>query len=61
MDSPVKPEEREDLLSRVMANIKSKEDKTFVIDTLTHLFQADGKISDEESAVLQEIQDIVLN
>ncbi|MBW2192199.1 MAG: TerB family tellurite resistance protein, partial [Deltaproteobacteria bacterium] len=57
MDSPVTPEEREALLSRVLANATEKEDKILVIDTLTKLFQADGKISDDEHAVLQEIKE----
>jgi uncharacterized tellurite resistance protein B-like protein len=59
MDSPVTSEEREVLLSRVLTNITSKKDKAFVIETLTRLFQADGKITDEESAVLQEISQIL--
>jgi uncharacterized tellurite resistance protein B-like protein len=56
MDSPVTPEERENLLSRVSAHVTSKEDKAFVIKTLTRLFEADGTVSDEESAVLEEIE-----
>ena len=59
MDSPVTSEEREVLLSRVLTNITSKKDKAFVIETLTRLFQADGKITDEESAVLQEISQVL--
>ena len=56
MDSPVTPEEREALFSRVLMGITSNKDKTLVIDTLTRLFRADGKISDEESALLQDIK-----
>jgi len=56
MDSPVTPEESEELLDRVLAGIRSKEDKALVIDTLGKLFQADGIISQEESALLQEIE-----
>jgi uncharacterized tellurite resistance protein B-like protein len=57
MDSPVTSEEREALLSRVLTGITSNKDKTLVIETLTRLFQADGKISDEESALLQDIKE----
>ena len=56
MDSPVTSEEREDLLARVLMGITSNKDKTLVVDTLTRLFQADGEISDEESALLQDIK-----
>jgi uncharacterized tellurite resistance protein B-like protein len=37
--------------------ITSNKDKTLVIDTLTRLFQADGKISDEESTLLKDIKE----
>ena len=57
MDSPVTPEEREQLLSKVLAGMTSNKDKALVIETLTRLFQADGTISYEESAVLQEIKE----
>jgi uncharacterized tellurite resistance protein B-like protein len=57
MDSPVTSEEMDNLLSNVLTNITSKKDKALVIETLTQLFQADGKISDDESTVLQEIKE----
>ncbi|UCD89379.1 MAG: TerB family tellurite resistance protein [Desulfobacterales bacterium] len=57
MDSPVTSEEREALLARVLTSITSNKDKTLVIDTLTRLFAADGKISDEESALLNDIKE----
>jgi uncharacterized tellurite resistance protein B-like protein len=57
MDSPVTPEEREVLVSKVLAGVTSKEDKALVMETLSRLFQADGKVSAEESAVLQEIKE----
>ena len=57
MDSPVTSEERESLLSKVLTGITANKDKTLVIETLTRLFQADGKISDEESALLQDIKE----
>ncbi|MFC1516532.1 TerB family tellurite resistance protein [Thermodesulfobacteriota bacterium] len=57
MDSPVTTEEREALLSRVLTGATTKEEKALVIDTLTQLFQADGEITDDEQAVLQEIKE----
>lgn len=57
MDSPVTPEEREQLLARVLAGAASREDKALVMETLTKLFSADGKISNEEQVVLQEVKD----
>jgi len=57
MDSPVLPEEREELLSKILLGIRSKEDKALVMDTLTRLFQADGTVTDAESEVLQEIRE----
>ncbi len=56
MDSPVTSEEREDLISSVLAGVKSEADRTYAIDILTRLFKADGKVTDEEDAVLQEIK-----
>ena len=40
MDASVTAEEREELLARVLANIRSQEDKSLVIETLGKLFQA---------------------
>lgn len=57
MDSPVTSKERDDLLSRVLTGITSNKDKDFVVETLTRLFEADGDVSDEEHALLQEIKD----
>jgi len=56
MDSPVSAEQRQELLSQVLSNIKSEEDKILVVTTLERLFQADGKVTDEERAALQEIE-----
>lgn len=57
MDSPVEPQEREELLRRVLCQIKSEQDRDFVILTLENLFQADGIISDEEKAILEKIKE----
>lgn len=59
MDSPVTAEEREALLERVLMRISSNQDKALIIDTLTRLFQADGKITDQESALLKDVKEAV--
>lgn len=59
MDSPVSAQEREKLLSRVLSNIRSEEDKVLVVTTLERLFEADGKVTDEEKSALEEIKSAV--
>ena len=56
MDSPVGPEEREKLLGKVLEQIESEEDKALVVGTLEGLFEADGVVTDEERAFLEEIR-----
>lgn len=56
MDSPVSLEEKVNLLWTVLEQIKSEEDKELVVGTLEKLFQADGVITDEEKAFLEEIK-----
>ena len=60
MDSPVSSEEREELLWTVLEKIKSEEEKDLVVGTLEKLFQADGVVTEEEQAVLDEIKEGVL-
>ncbi len=57
MDSPVSSEEREELLWTVLEKIKSEEEKELVVGTLEKLFQADGIVTEEEQAVLEEIKE----
>lgn len=57
MDSPVEPQEMEELLGRVISRISSEQDRDFVITTLENLFQADGVISAEEKAVLEKVKE----
>lgn len=57
MDSPVESQEREELLKRVVSQIKSEQERDFVITTLENLFQADGILSDEERALLEKIKE----
>ena len=57
MDSPVSSQEREELLWEVLEKIQSEEDKELVVTTLEKLFQADGVVTEEEKAVLEEIKE----
>jgi len=56
MDSPVSMEERINLLRSVLEQIKSEEDKELVVATLEKLVQADGVVTEEEKAVLEEVK-----
>ncbi|MBN2182631.1 MAG: TerB family tellurite resistance protein [Sedimentisphaerales bacterium] len=57
MDSPVEPQEADQLLERVLSRIKSPQDRDFVIATLENLIRADGVVSDEEKAILEKIKE----
>ncbi|MDH4238092.1 MAG: TerB family tellurite resistance protein [Phycisphaerae bacterium] len=56
MDSPVSTEERMNLLRSVLEQIKSEEDKELVVSTLEKLVKADGVVTEEEKAVLEEVK-----
>jgi len=59
MDSPVSDQERQSLLDNVLAEIKSEDDKEFVLKSLQELFCADGIIDDKEMPVLDELTQAV--
>ncbi|MHC4643134.1 MAG: tellurite resistance TerB family protein [Planctomycetota bacterium] len=59
MDSPVSPEEKINLLRSVLAQIKSEEDKELVAATMEKLVRADGVVTEEEKAVLEEVKNAV--
>jgi uncharacterized tellurite resistance protein B-like protein len=59
MDSPVSTEEKVNLISSVLGQIKSEEDKELVVATLEKLVQADGVVTEEEKAVLEEVKNAV--
>ncbi|MHC4587510.1 MAG: tellurite resistance TerB family protein, partial [Planctomycetota bacterium] len=61
MDSPVGPQEREKLLSTVLQQIQTEEDKELVVSTLENLFQADGIVTGEEISLLEEVKKGVLD
>jgi len=59
IDTPVSKDEAEQLLKSVLDEIRTPEDREFVISTLTGLFEADGKITEEEQALLEKIKEDV--
>jgi uncharacterized tellurite resistance protein B-like protein len=56
MDSPVTPEEREELLKRVVSAIRWTEEKQLVIDTVTRLVEADGALTPAEATALAQVK-----
>ena len=61
MESPVTPEEREDLLKRVVSSIRWTEEKQLVIDTVTRLVEADGALTPAESVAFAQVKGDVEN
>lgn len=61
MDSPVSPKEREKLLSTVLEQIKSQQDKDLVISTIENLVQSDGIVTGDEITLLEEVKKGVLD
>ena len=55
--SPIDAAERERLVAELQANVWSEEDRTLVLSALQSMMEADGKITEEERAVLNEIKD----
>ena len=53
--SPVDAEERERLMEELRETVWSEEDKTYVHAALKRMVEADGKITDEERALLDDI------
>ena len=53
--SPVDAQERERLVEELRESVWSEEDKTYVHAALKRMVQADGKITDEEQALLDDI------
>ena len=54
-ESPIDTAEREQLTNELREAIWSEEDKTFVLSALKKMVEADGKITDDEQAVLNSI------
>jgi len=61
MDSPVSPKERKKLLSTVLEQIKSQQDKELVISTIENLVQSDGIVTGDEITFLEEVKKGVLD
>jgi len=61
MDSPVSSEERQKLLSTVVEQIESEQDRELVVSTIENLVQADGIVTGEEITFLEEAKKGVLD
>ena len=59
IDTPVSSDDAGLLLKSVLDEIRTPEDREFVISTLTGLFEADGKITEEEQVFLEQIKEDV--
>lgn len=55
-ESPVDAAERAWLINQLCEAIRTDQDKIFTISTLKEMVQADGSLTDEEQAILDEIQ-----
>jgi uncharacterized tellurite resistance protein B-like protein len=56
LDSPVPPEERARLIDELQAELQTDQDKQMVLNALDELVRADGSISIEDEAVIDEIR-----
>lgn len=56
MDSPVDAAERERLLAELQQHIRSANDRQFAVSALETMMQADGEITAEERAVLDQMR-----
>lgn len=56
MENRVGPEERDRLLQKVLAGIRSDNDRKLVVETITKLVEADGTVTDEEAALLESVK-----
>jgi len=56
MDSPVKDEERNQLIQQLISKITTSSDKKLIINSLSKLFAADNNTSQSEKTLLQQIE-----
>ncbi len=56
LDSPVEADERARLIEDLRVTLKSPEDKALVFSLLQTLIEADGVVTEEEKAVVEEIK-----
>lgn len=59
VDTPVDDAERARLVAELQDAVQSSEDKAFVVSMVQQVLEADGEVSDEETAVLTEIETAV--
>ena len=56
IETPIEAEERTRLIENLKQSISSLEDKTLALETLQNMVEADGEFSEQEEAVVQEVQ-----
>ena len=59
MQSPVGAEERADLVKQLQTALRTSRDRTLALSVLEDLAQADGAITDDELAVVEEIKSAI--
>jgi len=59
IETPVSEAERQRLLDELETAIRSDDDKRLALEALNDMVSADGEVTDEEKAVVQEIQHAV--
>ncbi|MFC1561858.1 TerB family tellurite resistance protein [candidate division KSB1 bacterium] len=55
IDAPVGPEETEHIMKEVVSEIDSESDKTFIKEALSRHLESDGKVTDEENVLFEQI------
>lgn len=60
-ESPMQAAEQERLVSELRESVWSEEDKAFVISALQDMVEADGKITDDEQAMLDSIKERIVS
>src|SRR5829696_866977 len=55
-NAPISADEREALVSELRENVWSEEDRSLVLSALQKMVEADGKITEDERAVLDDIK-----
>lgn len=56
---PIEEDERLQLLDDLKNEIKSAEDREFILQALEMVFMADGIVSQEETMTIQQIKDVL--
>ena len=57
IDTPVNEKECMQLMDDLIREVRSEEDKQFILEKLSELVEADGKVTDEEKKLIETISD----